>query len=141
MLIGPITQAGICTDFPGAARLDRGKFRSVADREIILAGKIESPPIMRLDQRTRVEIREAAKRFFGADVYLFGSRADDTRRGGDIDLYIESALSPEEAVRARLSMLARLYRRIGERRIDLVLNTGRSDEPIFRVAKREGMKL
>mgnify|MGYP001579339237 FL=1 len=38
-------------------------------------------------------------------------------------------------------MLARLYRRIGERRIDLVLNTGRSDEPIFRVAKREGMKL
>lgn len=96
---------------------------------------------MRLDQRTREEIREAAKRFFGADVYLFGSRADDTRRGGDIDLYIESALSPEEAVRARLSMLARLYRRIGERRIDLVLNTGRSDEPIFRVAKREGIKL
>jgi len=64
-----------------------------------------------------------------------------TRRGGDIDLYIESALSPEEAVRARLSMLAHLYRRIGERRIDLVLNTGRSDEPIFRVAKREGQKL
>ena len=113
----------------------------VADREIIPAGKVESPPIMRLDQRTREEIREAAKRFFDADVYLFGSRADDTRRGGDIDLYIESALSPEEAVRARLSMLAHLYRRIGERRIDLVLNTGRSDEPIFRVAKREGMKL
>ena len=96
---------------------------------------------MRLDQRTRDEIRAAARRFFGADAYLFGSRADDTRRGGDIDLYIESALSPEEAVRARLSMLAHLYRRIGERRIDLVLNTGRSDDPIFLAARREGVKL
>ena len=96
---------------------------------------------MRLDQRTRDEIREAAKRFFGADVFLFGSRTDDTRRGGDIDLYIESALSPEEAMRARMAMLAHLYRRIGERRIDLVLNTGRSDAAIFRAAKREGLKL
>ena len=96
---------------------------------------------MRLDQRTRDEIREAAKRFFGADVFLFGSRADDTRRGGDIDLYIESALSPEEAMRARMAMLAHLYRRIGERRIDLVLNTGQSDAAIFRAAKREGLKL
>lgn len=41
---------------------------------------------MRLDSKTRVEIREAAERFFGADVYLFGSRTDDARRGGDIDL-------------------------------------------------------
>ena len=68
---------------------------------------------MRLDQRTRDEIREAARRFFGADAYLLASRADDTRLGGGLDLYIESALSPEEAVRARLSMLAHLYRRIG----------------------------
>lgn len=96
---------------------------------------------MRLDEKTREEIRQAAQRFFGADVYLFGSRADDTRRGGDIDLYIETGLSPEEAVRARLSMLAHLYRRIGERGIDLVLNTSGRDEGIFRVAKREGIKL
>lgn len=96
---------------------------------------------MRLDEKTHEEIRQAAQRFFGTDVYLFGSRADDSRRGGDIDLYIETGLSPGEAVRARLSMLAYLYRRIGERRIDLVLNTGGRDEGIFRVAKREGIKL
>ncbi len=96
---------------------------------------------MRLDQRTREEIRAAGKRFFDSDVYLFGSRADDTRRGGDIDLYIETAMAPEEAVRARLAMLAHLHRRIGERKIDLVLNTGRSEEPIFEIAKREGVKL
>ncbi len=96
---------------------------------------------MRLDEKTREEIRRAAWRFFGADVYLFGSRADDARRGGDIDLYIEAGLSPEQAVRARLAMLAHLSRRIGERRIDLVLNTRGRDDGIYQVARREGIKL
>lgn len=96
---------------------------------------------MRLDQKTRSEIREAAKRFFGADVYLFGSRTDDSRRGGDIDLYIETPLGPDEAMRARIAMLAYLHRKIGERKIDLVLNSHRSEEPIFEAAKREGIRL
>jgi predicted nucleotidyltransferase len=96
---------------------------------------------MRLDEKTREEIRQAARRFFGADVYLFGSRADDTRRGGDIDLYIETGLLPEQAVGARLAMLAHLSRRIGERRIDLVLNTRGRDDGIYQVARREGIKL
>ena len=96
---------------------------------------------MRLDQKTHKEIREAARRFFDADVYLFGSRTDDSSRGGDIDLYIETSLQPDEAVRARIAMLAHLQRRIGERKIDLVLNARRSDEPIFQAAKRNGIKL
>ena len=96
---------------------------------------------MRLDPKTRDEIREAARRFFGTDVYLFGSRTDDSKRGGDIDLYIETPLQPDEAVRARIAMLAYLYGRIGERKIDLVLNACRSDKPIFQAAKREGIKL
>lgn len=96
---------------------------------------------MRLDSKTRVEIREAAERFFGADVYLFGSRTDDARRGGDIDLYIEAPMSDSEVVRARMAMLGHLYQRIGERKIDLVINTGRDQRPIFRVAKEQAQKL
>jgi hypothetical protein len=96
---------------------------------------------MRLDERTRAIIRDAARRYFDADVYLFGSRIDDSRRGGDIDIYIETELTPEQAVRARMAMLGHLYREIGERRIDLVLDDGRREAPIFRVARRDGIKL
>lgn len=96
---------------------------------------------MRLNEKTRAIIRDAARRYFGADAFLFGSRADDSRRGGDIDLYIEAALTPQEAVRARMAMLAHLYLEIGEQRIDLVLNDGRRDDAIVRVAKRDGIKL
>lgn len=96
---------------------------------------------MRLDSITQREIRDAARRFFGADVYLFGSRTDDTKRGGDIDLYIETPMSAEEAVRARVAMLGYLYGRIGERKIDLVVNIGSDDRTIFREARRQARKL
>ncbi|MFM9967197.1 MAG: nucleotidyltransferase domain-containing protein [Burkholderiales bacterium] len=96
---------------------------------------------MRLDDKTRLEIRDAAQRFFGADVYLFGSRTDDQKRGGDIDLYIERTMSEDEAVRARVAMLGHLYNRIGERKIDLVINTGKDDRPIFDEARRQAQKL
>ena len=96
---------------------------------------------MRLDSRTRREIRDAAQRFFGAEVYLFCSRTDDARRGGDIDLYIEAPMSADQAVRARIAMLGHLYSRIGERKIDLVVNAGGDDRAIFREARLQGHKL
>ena len=48
---------------------------------------------------TRVEvetIRTVLRRAFGADsqVWLFGSRTDDARAGGDIDLYVEKEIQP-----------------------------------------------
>ena len=45
---------------------------------------------MRLTPTQATIIREAVHRHFGedADVRLFGSRTDDSKRGGDIDLYL-----------------------------------------------------
>ena len=70
--------------------------------------------------KVKSEIRDSVRRFFGAEVYLFGSRTDDARRGGDIDLYIEAPMSATEAVRSRIAVLGHLYDRIGERKIDLL---------------------
>jgi predicted nucleotidyltransferase len=96
---------------------------------------------MRLSVTERREIRAAASKYFGAEVYLFGSRLDDTRRGGDIDLYIETTLDDGGAARAKIAMLGYLYHRIGERKIDIVVNNGRGDLPIYRVARQSGERL
>jgi len=47
---------------------------------------------MRLSNDSMLTIKQAVTLIFGKDakVYLFGSRADDAKKGGDIDLYIET---------------------------------------------------
>ncbi len=46
---------------------------------------------MRLNDFQILTILNGVKKICGqnANVWLFGSRVDDTKRGGDIDLYIE----------------------------------------------------
>jgi hypothetical protein len=47
---------------------------------------------MRLTPSEQPVIREASLRYFGVRPRLFGSRLNDLKLGGDIDLYIEEAL-------------------------------------------------
>ena len=98
---------------------------------------------MRLSKDILEEIADAAKEFFpGGRVLLFGSRLDDARKGGDIDLLIESPLDPADSVPARFRFLARLSRRIGECAIDVVLPMGEDDNrPILVQARRTGVEL
>lgn len=96
---------------------------------------------MRISSDTAAIIRETAAEVFGAPVRLFGSRLDDAARGGDIDLYIETDMPAEEAEARRLRMLARLARRLDERKIDLVIKTPAGELPIHAIARREGVLL
>ena len=46
---------------------------------------------MRLTEFEQNTISKHFESFFAhAELYLFGSRVDDTKKGGDIDLYIET---------------------------------------------------
>jgi hypothetical protein len=96
---------------------------------------------MRLTLTEQQVIRDASLRRFGVPPRLFGSRVDDTRRGGDIDLYIETTLSPHDAFQRETQLAADLYRALGERKVDIVVNTGRRDLPIYRVAREQGVWL
>lgn len=102
---------------------------------------------MRLTEGQIEAIKTLTAACFGddAEVYLFGSRTDDTRRGGDIDLYIKVPQSdPAATLDAKLSFLAQLKQRIGDQRIDLVVGNPQHDRappPIITIAQRTGLRL
>jgi uncharacterized protein len=75
---------------------------------------------MRLSEYERTSIRDAVTNFIpDAQILLYGSRTDDAKRGGDIDLLI---LTPNEVdLRTRLSMEARMWEKIGEQKIDILI--------------------
>ena len=114
-----------------------------ADRSAAAATMIKA---MRISCREIAAIKELAKACFGAEavVYLFGSRVDDGKRGGDIDLYIET--DERDAVRvldAKYDFLAKLKRRIGDQRIDVVVSYPSRQQipPVVEVARRTGVRL
>ncbi|WP_367027032.1 nucleotidyltransferase domain-containing protein [Methylococcus sp. ANG] len=99
---------------------------------------------MRLTANQVDAIRAAADEVFGpgVEVWLFGSRTDDHRRGGDIDLLIRPAGAPPKAsVVEKLRFLGLLERRIGERKVDVVIETRDDPRPIVRVAHDTGIRL
>lgn len=103
--------------------------------------------LMRLSEFERVQLKKAVLEIAGdrALVRLFGSRVDDARRGGDIDLLVELAEPLDRAenpawMTARIIARAQTY--IGERRIDVVLRDPASLElPIHQIARDSGVLL
>ncbi|MFN0316208.1 MAG: nucleotidyltransferase domain-containing protein [Burkholderiales bacterium] len=72
-----------------------------------------------------------------AVIYLFGSRAEDTAKGGDIDLLV---ISSNIDLMAKLRIMGELHRRLGERKIDLVVAPDLS-APFPRLAASQGARL
>jgi predicted nucleotidyltransferase len=101
---------------------------------------------MRLSSTEQQAIRTAAAECFGPDatVRLFGSRARPDGRGGDIDLLIETHQSdPNLVSHAHTRFLALLYGRLGEQKIDVLVDYPgrRFHPPVYAVARQEGVML
>jgi hypothetical protein len=101
---------------------------------------------MRLTNQQIHGIKQVAAEVFGgeAQVHLFGSRVDDQRRGGDIDLYITGvALGPEMQLDAKIKFLVKVKQQLGDQRIDLVFAPmpGQPVQPIHRMAQQTGVPL
>lgn len=79
---------------------------------------------MRLEPEEIVAIKAAALRTFaqGVSVYLYGSRVDDAKRGGDIDLLIEVADANQATFERESVFRSDLENMIGERRVDILLH-------------------
>jgi predicted nucleotidyltransferase len=64
-----------------------------------------------------------------SQVYLFGSRVDDMKKGGDIDILVlaDRVLSFQEKFAVKLAF----YQQFGEQKIDIVSLT-HTDETVFK---------
>jgi len=98
---------------------------------------------MRLSEQDIRHILEAAEEVFGpeAEVRLFGSRVDDSKRGGDIDLHVTIPPRPDWYAQ-QIAFGVALFHRLGDRKSDIVV-LQRGDEPraIDRVALATGVPL
>lgn len=83
---------------------------------------------------------------FGSDaqVRLVGSRIDDSKRGGDIDLLITTRERDVSAItRAEIALITKLQMKLGEQKIDVLLDypTRKERPPIFQIAQQTGILL
>ncbi len=94
---------------------------------------------MRLTRLQRQTIRDMIiEAIPDAKIKLFGSRTDDTARGGDIDLYVETA-KPASAL-----MIAKIQRQLEdalEIKTDVIVNDGSRNSPILFIANETGTML
>jgi len=75
---------------------------------------------MRLIEQERKAIMDVIARFDNqAEAYLFGSRSDDTKKGGDIDILI---ISDQLDRHSLFSIEEEIFKRIEEQKIDFVLS-------------------
>jgi hypothetical protein len=76
-------------------------------------------------------------------LWLFGSRANLSKRGGDIDLYIETTIQPlRKALDAKNKFYIQLIKQLGDQKIDIVINDQQgSNKLIYDIAKTEGIQL
>jgi predicted nucleotidyltransferase len=91
---------------------------------------------MRLSQQEQQAVSQAIHEAdMSASIYLFGSRADDEARGGDIDLLV---LSKKIKLLDKLSILSQLHRQLGERKIDIAVFPN-AEAPFPQIAIQTGV--
>lgn len=73
----------------------------------------------------------------GARVTLFGSRVDDSAKGGDVDLYVET---PELALMKKIRCKVQLQDQL-DMPVDLIVKGYGDQSAIAKIAKHEGITL
>ena len=72
-----------------------------------------------------------------ADVYLFGSRVDDDKRGGDIDIAI---LSNKIDLKKKIDIKFNFFNDFGEQKLDIVI-IDNENQPFWQYIKEKAILL
>lgn len=96
---------------------------------------------MRLSNRIVNILKENILKSFGKiDIYLFGSRVDDTKKGGDIDIALDINIPRDEFRKKRSKLIASLLRINFDLKIDIVQYNKR-DMLLFDEIQNNSIKL
>ena len=88
---------------------------------------------MRLSEQEILVLKKAVSSFDkNAKLYLFGSRVDDNKQGGDIDLLIISEKIDRHDVR---KIRLNFYDNFGEQKVDILLDDGSFKHPFNKTLK------
>ena len=94
---------------------------------------------IRLSSREIKTISDAIRSFDNnASIFLFGSRTDATKKGGDIDLLI---ISDKIHYYERKKIKLELLNKFGDRKIDLIIADNPNKNMFIKFAYKYGVKL
>ncbi len=99
---------------------------------------------MRLTEAMQQIIKTEVYKLLGPDsqIILFGSRIDDSQKGGDIDLFIQTPQQLSNKIEAECRLSARLYIKLGGRKVDVLIKDKHSNiAPIYQHAIDYGVAL
>jgi len=95
---------------------------------------------MRLSKDKQDFLKETIKNILPeADIYLFGSRVDPQKKGGDIDILVidERCLTINEIISMKMSFC----NQFGEQKIDIITYKRNDNDTFKKLALLEGIKL
>lgn len=101
---------------------------------------------IRIKKNDLIIIKNAFNKYFTEKdhLWLFGSRVELSKRGGDLDFYIETIENNLIiATKKKEYFIIELQDKLGDQKIDVVLNILSSQYmlPIYEIAKQTGIKL
>lgn len=80
------------------------------------------------------------KKIDDARIYLFGSRVDDAKKGGDIDLYVKT--SHLVSLKDELNLLTQFELQGINRKVDLIIDSkGKQKDLFFKSIEKEAILL
>jgi len=99
---------------------------------------------MRITEQQKQKIKQVVAALVDGDakVILFGSRVDDTKKGGDIDLLITLSQRVEHPAQLSAKISAQLIRQFHGRKVDVLLSAPNlMTLPIHIIAQQKGITL
>lgn len=104
----------------------------------------DTKPRVRLTAREIAVIRDSVNRLIGdrARIRIFGSRAREDEKGGDIDILIETERQLPSRLASACRLASELQMQLGDQKIDVIIIDPEMRElPIHQIARQTGVLL